>query len=154
MKYLLEVLSKTRSKKESGFTLIEVLIVILIIGILAAIALPSFLNQTNRARLAEARSNVGALTRGQQAYLLERGSFGNIEQLNLGISDTENYDYEITNTSSESLITANPSVDSLNGYASRIGIVVNAEGEASTVVLSCDGDPGRAPNLAGATVCP
>ena len=63
-------------KKEEGFTLIELLVVIIIIGILAAIALPSFLNQANKAKQSEGKQYVSSINKGQQAFYVENTGFG------------------------------------------------------------------------------
>jgi type IV pilus assembly protein PilA len=84
-KFLQNLVSK--KKGSEGFTLIELLVVIIIVGVLAAIALPSFLNQIGKARGSEAKSNIGTINRSQQAFRLEKGAFaGNLPSLDAKIS--------------------------------------------------------------------
>lgn len=58
-----------------GFTLIELLVVIVIVGALSAIALPSFLNQLNKAASREAMLLLSSLMRREQEYFLENNEF-------------------------------------------------------------------------------
>lgn len=55
-------------RKKDGFTLIELMIVVVIIGILAAIALPAFVNYIRRSKTSEAGSNLKAMYTGANAY--------------------------------------------------------------------------------------
>ncbi len=57
-----------RLKSQKGFTLIELLIVIAIIGILSAIAIPTYLNYVNRAKDSEAHSNLGSIFTDETAF--------------------------------------------------------------------------------------
>lgn len=63
--------------KKRGFTLIELLIVVAIIGILAAIAVPNFLNAQTRAKIARVISDLKALSKAEEMYFIDQNSYTN-----------------------------------------------------------------------------
>ena len=65
---------RRRTESEKGFTLIELLVVILIIGILAAIAIPAFLNQRNKAYDSAAKSNLRTAATAEETYATDNNS--------------------------------------------------------------------------------
>jgi type IV pilus assembly protein PilA len=82
---LLQHLNK--KKGNEGFTLVELLVVVIIIGILAAIALPSFLNQATAAKQSEGRQNVAAIIRAQQNWRGGNSTYASsFDQLALGVA--------------------------------------------------------------------
>ena len=67
-------MSKNNKKYHcSGFTLIEMLVVVLIIGILAAVALPQYRKSVEKAKVAEALINISAIEGAMQRYILSNG---------------------------------------------------------------------------------
>ncbi len=168
-----KLLQHLNSKKaDGGFTLIELLVVIIIIGILAAIALPAFLNQANRAKQSEATTYVGSINRAQQAYRLENTLFSDtIDNLSLGVpTSTDNYVYgsgatnahtatPTPNTLLASALAANvvaaPKDPNLIGYAGVVYTNTDVAGNATTKSLFCKGAIGDAPTVTLATqTCP
>jgi type IV pilus assembly protein PilA len=68
---MLARLYKAREEREAGFTLIELLVVIIIIGILAAIAIPVFLNQRKKGYDAQAKSDLRNMATAEETYLTD-----------------------------------------------------------------------------------
>ena len=91
-----------------GFTLLEVLIVVIIIGILAAIALPQYIDTIEKARSAEATANVGTLRSSMDRYWYEQGalasSYTAAALANLDVNNPNDdtgrlFNYTLTDTS-------------------------------------------------------
>lgn len=70
---------KRLDQDEHGFTLIELLIVVIIIGILAAIAIPAFLNQRERARVASMQSDLRNIAVEAETYFTAEGEYDGFE---------------------------------------------------------------------------
>ncbi|HEX4011711.1 MAG TPA: prepilin-type N-terminal cleavage/methylation domain-containing protein [Solirubrobacteraceae bacterium] len=63
-----------RVQGQEGFTLIELLVVILIIGILAAVAIPAFLNQRGKAQDANVKSDINTAQTAEETYATNNGT--------------------------------------------------------------------------------
>ena len=69
---------RVRVQEEKGFTLVELLVVMLILGLLAAIAIPSFFNQRDKARDADAKEQVRTAQTAIETYATDnQGSYLN-----------------------------------------------------------------------------
>ncbi len=134
---------KLRSKK--GFTLIELMIVVAIIGILAAIAIPNFMRFQARSRTTEARTNLGAIYTAQVSFFGEGNSFGFFPQIGWGPTGTPRYHYTMQNSlaGNGNLDTGAPDVSSSGGAPAWTGNFNNAAVNGAVPALAAPNAQGQ-----------
>lgn len=85
---------------KKGFTLIELMIVVAIIGILAAIAIPNFLKYQAKSKQSEAKTNLKGIFTSETAYFSEANSYGTIATVNFELAGrkAKAYDFSVDNS--------------------------------------------------------
>jgi type IV pilus assembly protein PilA len=83
-------------KGKKGFTLIELMIVVAIIGILAAIAIPNFLRFQAKSKQAEAKTNLGGIFTAETSWFAENNRFADLDQISWApVGSSVRYKYTI-----------------------------------------------------------
>ena len=97
---LMQRLKRPKATKPNAFTLVELLVVVAIVGILSAVALPNFLSQTDKAKATEAKTNIASTLKQAHAKFLEDGANPESTIANMNsnygtpTNDTTKFNYE------------------------------------------------------------
>ncbi len=134
-----------RKKEEKGFTLVELLVVIIIIGILAAIALPNFLNQTSKAKQSEGKQIVALVNKTQNSFRAENSTFAStFDILAIGsingntTGSTTTYTYLMGGSVDNVTIVGTPRDESLKGYSGADSRYTNAANQSVIGTVICE----------------
>ena len=88
-------------KNRKGFTLIELMIVVAIIGILAAIAIPNFLKFQAKSKQSEAKTNLKGVYTAETGYFGEQNSYGTFQTVNWDPVGTARYRYTLVTSGTD-----------------------------------------------------
>lgn len=130
-----------------GFTLIELMVVILVIGVLATMVWPTIFHQIAKARQARALTAIGTINRAQHDFFYERGRFSN-DMAELGFAylsrDDKHYSYGLEAADSQNKkikVKARPATqDALRGYTGVVYVNQDSQGNRVLSSLVCQGD--------------
>ena len=129
-----------------GFTLFEVAICLVIVGVLVAIAIPNFLPFIQRARGTEAQQTLAVALDAQEARHMELGTFADgWGELGLGIGQTDKYEYLALapEPKKEAMLRAIPKDKKLTGYLAGIEVVTTKrDGQQYKTVICKANRPG------------
>lgn len=91
--------TRSRAKREFGFTLIELMIVVAVIAVLAAIALPMYAEHVRKGKRAEAMQALGDLQLREASYRADNPLYGTMDQLTGSAANTTAYNNGLKNYS-------------------------------------------------------
>jgi len=126
-------------KSRAGFTLVELMVVVVILGVLATIALPRLSGNRDKAKLAAVKSDVRNTRLAEEAYFSDHGVYGSVAQLQAD---------GLYKLSSENTIFIKA------GGGDYLIRVTDSTIESAVKTCSVQVGPGIAPNLQGAIICP
>jgi type IV pilus assembly protein PilA len=127
---------KGRNLLEKGFTLVELMIVIVIVGILSSVALPNFLSQTLKAKATEAKSDEAAIIKNTAAEY-QQGGAKYIYELATGAAPaTTTYTF-----SANATLTPNTLTSTCEGLGAKANTQTTKFDYSCTLVKAISNDP-------------
>lgn len=128
--------------RELGFSLIELMVVVAVVGILAAIALPSYRDHIKKSKRAEAQAYMMAVAARQQQFLVDTRAYGKLADLIAGlpIPSSVSSAYDITmpdpsGTSPAFTLTATPKTDQASDKCGTM--TINQTGAKTAATSGC-----------------
>jgi type IV pilus assembly protein PilA len=145
---------KRQLQTGSGFTLIELMIVVAIIGILAALAIPNFISMQLRTKRSELPTNIDAIRTTEQAYLHEWDAFTSAtarpsavptkSQTTFGVSFGDNSDWDLLGWIADGKVRGQYQVSATTGTATTqnfsASAVADIDGDGRTAAFGANRD--------------